>query len=204
MAKKPAKKTRAKATRKNQPARRMRPMGKKPVKSRSSTKAAGAPSPSAKGELLNRMAREHQTTLRVMRAFPADQGGFQPHPRSQRAKELMWTFVAEQALSHGALDGEIKFQMTPAPETIEEIIAAYDEGVRGLIARVEKTPDRHFGRTVKFMVGPGQVGDIPAMDLLWLMLMDAVHHRGQLSVYLRMAGGKVPSIYGPSADEPWH
>jgi uncharacterized damage-inducible protein DinB len=38
---------------------------------------------------------------------------------------------------------------------------------------------------------------------LWLMLMDSIHHRGQLSVYIRPAGGKVPSIYGPSGDEPW-
>jgi len=41
------------------------------------------------------------------------------------------------------------------------------------------------------------------MDFLWFLLMDMVHHRGQFSVYLRMADGKVPSIYGPSADEPW-
>ena len=43
----------------------------------------------------------------------------------------------------------------------------------------------------------------PAFDVLWGILMDSIHHRGQFSVYLRMAGGKVPSIYGPSADEPW-
>jgi uncharacterized damage-inducible protein DinB len=44
---------------------------------------------------------------------------------------------------------------------------------------------------------------VPVSDILWIMLMDSIHHRGQLSVYVRMAGGKVPSIYGPSADEPW-
>jgi uncharacterized damage-inducible protein DinB len=47
------------------------------------------------------------------------------------------------------------------------------------------------------------MGDIPVYAFLWAMLADQIHHRGQLSVYLRMAGGKVPSIYGPSADEPW-
>lgn len=50
---------------------------------------------------------------------------------------------------------------------------------------------------------PKQMGDFRKADVLWMMMMDAVHHRGQFSVYLRMAGGKVPSIYGPSADEPW-
>ena len=47
------------------------------------------------------------------------------------------------------------------------------------------------------------MGDVRIMDIFWLMLMDSVHHRGQFSVYLRMSGGKVPSIYGPTADEPW-
>lgn len=47
------------------------------------------------------------------------------------------------------------------------------------------------------------MGDFPVSEVLWLMLMDSVNHRGQFSVYLRMVGGKVPSIYGPSADEPW-
>jgi len=40
-------------------------------------------------------------------------------------------------------------------------------------------------------------------DVLWYSLHALIHHRGQLSVYLRMVGGKVPSIYGPSGDEPW-
>ena len=204
MAKKSSKKKAVKVAKKSV----KRVVKAKPAAKKAAAKTSAPPvragAPSLKKELLSRMAREHQTTLRVMRAFPADQGHFQPHPRSQSAKALMWTFVGEQGLSHGALDGEIKFDMKPAPETLDEIIAAYDEGVRGLMARIEKTPDPHFGRTVKFMVGPGQVGDVPVADMLWIMLLDAVHHRGQLSVYLRMAGGKVPSIYGPSADEPWH
>jgi uncharacterized damage-inducible protein DinB len=54
-----------------------------------------------------------------------------------------------------------------------------------------------------FFVGPGKTGDIPLADFVNFMTHDQIHHRGQLSVYLRMAGGKVPAIYGPSADEPW-
>jgi uncharacterized damage-inducible protein DinB len=47
------------------------------------------------------------------------------------------------------------------------------------------------------------MGNIPVGDFSWFVLHDQIHHRGQLSVYVRMAGGKVPSIYGPSHDEPW-
>jgi len=56
---------------------------------------------------------------------------------------------------------------------------------------------------VRFAVGPKQVAEIPVAELIWFMLLDAVHHRGQLSIYLRLMEAKVPSIYGPSADEPW-
>ncbi|HYK42494.1 MAG TPA: DinB family protein [Thermoanaerobaculia bacterium] len=47
------------------------------------------------------------------------------------------------------------------------------------------------------------MGRIPVMDFFWNMLLDSIHHRGQLSVYVRLAGGRVPSIYGPTADVPW-
>jgi uncharacterized damage-inducible protein DinB len=47
------------------------------------------------------------------------------------------------------------------------------------------------------------MGEVRKGQVFWIMLMDAVHHRGQFSVYLRMVGAKVPSIYGPSLDEPW-
>jgi uncharacterized damage-inducible protein DinB len=56
---------------------------------------------------------------------------------------------------------------------------------------------------MQFPVGPKKMGDMRRIDVLWSSLMDQVHHRGQLSVYLRLVGAKVPSIYGPTADEPW-
>ncbi len=48
-----------------------------------------------------------------------------------------------------------------------------------------------------------QLGIFQWWKFLWMLLCDQIHHRGQFSIYLRMAGGKVPSIYGPTADEPW-
>ena len=51
--------------------------------------------------------------------------------------------------------------------------------------------------------GPKTMGEIPRKEWIWFLLHDQIHHRGQFSVYLRMVDGKVPSIYGPSGDEPW-
>jgi len=56
---------------------------------------------------------------------------------------------------------------------------------------------------IDWMVGAGEFAKVRRGDILWMALHDMIHHRGQLSVYIRIAGGKVPSIYGPSADEPW-
>ncbi len=113
-------------------------------------------------------------------------------------------FVTEQKASEQALDGGIEFgKMPKAPATLPEVIAAYEQSSKGFVERIKRTPDAELDKTVKFFVAPKQMGDVRKMDLLWFMLMDQVHHRGQFTIYLRMADGKVPSIYGPSADEPW-
>jgi uncharacterized damage-inducible protein DinB len=159
----------------------------------------------AKKQFADVYARERATTLKVLRAFPADQHGFQPHERSNTALKLAWTFVAENTIAGTALRGEWKMppEIPPAPATFAEVIAAYETSAERLLDDLTKAPDSKLSETVPFFSGPMQFAPIPIMELLWFMLLDSVHHRGQLSVYLRMAGGKVPSIYGPSADEPW-
>jgi|SRR5579864_2362988 len=181
---------------------------KSAAKSRAAKPAArkAAPAmPSAKQQFLDAFGREHSTTLKVIRALPSDQGSFQPHPRSQSAKTLIWTFTVEQGLTVNALKGTLKMPPTfpAAPETLAEAITAFERAAAETIDTVKRTPDERFHASSPFFTGPGKIGDVPNLDLLWMMLSDQIHHRGQLSVYVRMAGGKVPSIYGPSADEPW-
>ncbi len=152
--------------------------------------------------------REHSTTtLKVIfaRCREAIEGSFQPHPRSQSAKTLIWTFTVEQGLTVGALKGTLKMppSFAPPPETLAEAIMAFERAAAETIDTVKRTPDARFHASSPFFTGPGKIGDVPNLDLLWMMLSDQIHHRGQLSVYVRMAGGRVPSIYGPSADEPW-
>ena len=58
-----------------------------------------------------------------------------------------------------------------------------------------------WNRSAQFYYGGKLASEQPVGTFLWLILFDAIHHRGQLSAYLRPMGGKVPAIYGPSADE---
>ena len=157
-----------------------------------------------KEQFLGALERELPTTMRVLKAYPAAKGDLKPHSKCKSAKDLAWIFVTEQKASEQALDGGIEFgKMAKPPETLSDVISAYERSSKAFVERIRKTPDAELNKTVKFFVAPKQMGELRKMDVLWFMLMDSVHHRGQFSVYLRMADGKVPSIYGPSADEPW-
>jgi uncharacterized damage-inducible protein DinB len=158
-----------------------------------------------KQQFLDQFKAEHATTMKVLRAYPPDQADFRPHPRSQSARELAWTFVVEQTIISRSLAGPLKLGagMPKPPEEFQAIIEQFDREYHDLVAQIEKTPDSRFEETVKFFSGPGQLADFAVLSMCWFMLCDQIHHRGQYSVYLRMAGGKVPAIYGPSADEPW-
>jgi uncharacterized damage-inducible protein DinB len=158
-----------------------------------------------KQQYLDAFRREFPTTLKVLKAYPPGKDDFKPHDRSHSAARLAHTFAVENAGALKAVRGQ---PMNPAdlpqpPATYAEAAAAYERGARELIEAVENMPESRLFEEVTFMTGPRQLGKVPVLDVLWFLLMDSVHHRGQLSVYVRMAGGRVPSIYGPSADEPW-
>jgi uncharacterized damage-inducible protein DinB len=164
--------------------------------------------PTPRQQFLDSFKRETATTLRVMRAFPADKLDLKPTPMSNTARDLVWTFAIEQAMAEKALTTGFDWSAPPAkppaaPDSYDELVAAVEESFKRTAALVEQLPDAQAGKAVKFFTGPKTLGDVPTLDFLWFTLCDQIHHRGQLSVYLRLAGGKVPSIYGPSGDEPW-
>ncbi len=161
--------------------------------------------PTEKDMFLQSFQHECETTLKILKAYPANKADFKPHEKSRSARELAWTFVNEQALAEDALKGKIDFsQPSPKPPSdYSAVIAAFENACRRTMTNVANTDVDKLNETVQFPIGPGKMGDLRRADVLWTTLMDQVHHRGQFSVYLRMAGAKVPSIYGPSADEPW-
>jgi hypothetical protein len=133
-------------------------------------------------QFLDAYEREHATTMRVLRAYPEDRLDLRPHGKCKTARELAWVFVVERGLGTRAYNNEL---------------------AGGLPSGEPPPPPESWSETVKFMTGPKMMGDVRRIDLLWLLLHDQIHHRGQFSIYLRMADGRVPSIYGPTADEPW-
>ncbi len=151
------------------------------------------------------LQREAQTTAKVLRAMPADKASYKPHEKSRSVKELAWTFVIEQGIVDMALKGRIDFSgpMPSPPASYADTITAFEGAIKDTVAKVTRTSEADLNRTVQFPVGPGKMADVRVMDVLWMTTQDQIHHRGQFSVYLRLVGAKVPSIYGPTADEPW-
>ncbi len=160
---------------------------------------------SEKDQFIQNWEREFQTTVKVLKSFPVQKTDLQPHGKCPTAKELAWRIVSEEnVFVNGAITGQYNFTSMPkAPATLQEVISTYERSHRELSDKIKKMSDTDFNRMVKFMVAPKTMGDVRSGDTLWMMMMDTIHHRGQFSIYLRMADAKVPSIYGPSGDEPW-
>lgn len=157
-----------------------------------------------KDMFLQSWEREFNTTMKVLKAYPENRQNFKPHEISKSAKELAWNFVVEEKLIDEAIQGEIKFSnFGEMPDSYEKVLEAYQNSHLKMVEKVKNHPDDDFNTMIKFPIGPKQMGDFRKIDVFWAMMQDMIHHRGQFSVYLRMAGGKVPSIYGPSHDEPW-
>ena len=162
----------------------------------------------AKQQFLDSYEREHGTTMKVLGAYPAGKADLRPHPKCKTAKELAWIFTLERGLGTMVMGdafaaGPPSWEAPPPPESWDEVVGAFEKAHRDFGDLVRNLPDDQLFETVKFFTGPKTLGDVRRIDFLWFLLSDEIHHRGQLSVYLRMADGKVPSIYGPSADEPW-
>lgn len=185
-------------------------MAKRSKKAKRQPKPKAPPArrgPTAAQAFLYTYEKEHPITVRLLNAYPADKLDLRPHPKCKTARELAWMFVMEQGATEIALtkgfDFTKPFASPPAPATMAEILKAFDEGHQRVAELVRGMTDPQLGEKTKFMVAPKTVGDVPKITLAWLFLCDQIHHRGQFSIYLRMADAKVPSIYGPTADEPW-
>jgi uncharacterized damage-inducible protein DinB len=140
--------------------------------------------------------------VRVMKAVPTGQAAYRPHPRSTSAGDLVWLLASELHDACELIDrGEVSFVARPAP-AIAESIAAYERNAADLEKRLAGVDDTKWESTARFLVDGNVVWETSLGDMLFGFLFDAIHHRGQLSSYSRPMGAKVPSIYGPSADDP--
>lgn len=150
--------------------------------------------------------KEFQTTLKVIKAYPENRQDFKPHEIARSAKDIVNTFISEERVGiNGVVTGNMGTpDMSNLPTNIKEAISIYEKDHKNNFNKIKNMRAEDLSKMMKFWVAPKKMGDVRKIDVLWgVVVMDMIHHRGQFSVYLRIVGGKVPSIYGPTADEKW-
>jgi uncharacterized damage-inducible protein DinB len=144
---------------------------------------------------------EMRTTLRVIEAVPNRDLDYQPDPKSKTALGLVRHIVLEDEwLLNAVADGEF----APPPDdsdacgimTPADAMARYKATIPAALDRVRAAPGEKLTKVIDLL---GMV-QAPGINFLSMTVKHSVHHRGQLSTYLRPMGSKVPGIYGPSGD----
>ena len=152
------------------------------------------------GLYLPSLTNEHGLTKAIIEAIPADKGDYRPDTVSKTAMELAWHIVASEMRFLEALPADVAARIDSdrliAAVAAADLTAWY---VENLAARFEKLTKLSNDQLLKIIDFRGMF-QLPAVMYLNFVLHHSIHHRGQLSMYLRPMGAKVPSIYGESYD----
>jgi len=146
--------------------------------------------------------REAEGTLKLLRALPSSQYDFRPDKGGRSLGELAWHLAEGDAyMSFGIESGRFAMDLNPSgierPRTVEELAPGYERVHREAVARIRKLTPDDLDREVEFFGSR-----IPIRNILWDMIIShGVHHRGQLTLLCRLAGGQAPGLYGPNREE---
>ena len=141
--------------------------------------------------------QESKTTRNVLARIP-ESSAYRPDPRSRTAQEIAWQIVCEEKMLIEALEsGKAEWAPPPMPDSMRDVLAEYERQSAEVLRRWDALPQSKWDGSLQFFGS-----ERPASPMAWSFLFDIVHHRGQITTYLRPMGSTVPQIYGPSADEP--
>lgn len=157
--------------------------------------------------MLEEFEQEAKTTRRFLERVPADKLGWKPHEKSHTAGTLALHIAAVPAgVMQSALNDQSPLPdfntLFKQPASTQEILTALDRSIEIVRRELPKLDDGRLRQTWAGTANGKVVISMPRINFLRFILMNHwIHHRGQLGVYLRLLGAKVPSSYGPSGDE---
>jgi hypothetical protein len=147
-------------------------------------------------------ANEAPITRKVLSRIP-EGSTYRPDPKSRPAREIGWQIVCEEiALVKGLEAGQLEWKDFGVPATMKEVLDAYDEHQSSALARLQAIDPALWDQEVPFVYGGQELMRHTRYAHAWGFLFDIIHHRGQITTYLRAMGSTVPQVYGPTADEP--
>ena len=146
--------------------------------------------------------REAANTVKLLKALPPTQYDFRPDPGGRSLGELAWHLAEGDAyMSFGVERGDFTTGGKPPnierPRTVEALAPGYERIHREAVARILKLTVQDLDRTIPFFTGAMTIREI----LRDAILSHGIHHRGQLSLMCRLAGGQAPGMYGPNREE---
>jgi uncharacterized damage-inducible protein DinB len=161
---------------------------------------------SATAAIIAELEQESATTRRVLERVPTDKLAWKPHDKSMSLGTLAMHIAGVPGFITGwAVPDEYVYTPGPSPEpkSTQDILAAHDASVAAAKKNIASVGDANLGKMWAFKTPDGKtMMSMPKAALLRSIALNHLyHHRGQLSVYLRLLNVPVPSIYGPSADE---
>ncbi len=145
---------------------------------------------------------EARLTTKLLEALPTDQYDCRPDPGGRSLGEMAWHLSEiEGYISYGITKGAVTFQEAPPnlqrPREVQLLAPGYRRVHEEAVARLADVTEAQLDREMQFADRR-----MPIRDILWgAMLMHLIHHRGQLSLLCRLAGGTSPGIYGPNREE---
>jgi len=152
------------------------------------------------GVFLPGLKNEHRITRGVIEAVPLNGGDYRPDEVSKSALELAWHIVAtEMRFMQAVAAGQFDLSPRPRPEPVRnsaDLTAWYTDNFQGHVDQLTRLSDEQLTKIIDFR----GIFQLPAVMYLNFVLQHSTHHRGQLSMYLRPMGAKVPAIYGESYD----
>lgn len=139
--------------------------------------------------------------LGVLRAVPQDKLDWRPEAKSRSAGELLGHLIGhEQDLIELVDTGSIHHRIQVPFDDHAHAVSLFESARDELVGKLGAADDATWSSPGEFLLDGNVLYRMPRMNLGWILFLDAIHHRGQLSTYLRPMGSKCPSIYGPSAD----
>ena len=146
--------------------------------------------------------KEALATRKVISRIPEGRSDYRADPKARNAREIAWLMVREEIiLGDGLEKGVLEWVDVPTPASVKEIVDTYDRHHDEVTRRMHRLDAARWEQPIPFMFGGQEVMKASGYENAWGFFFDLIHHRGQLSTYLRPMGAKVPAIYGPSADE---
>jgi uncharacterized damage-inducible protein DinB len=147
--------------------------------------------------------REAANTVKLLQSLPADKYDFRPDAGGRSLGELAWHLAEGDAyMSYGVERGQFAMDMRPPnierPRNIEALAPGYERIHREAVARIRALKPEDLDREIQFFDGR----PMTIRNILWdATLSHGIHHRGQLSLMCRLAGGQAPGMYGPNREE---